>query len=107
MREADDDGLECAIARAVVMLQGEPVRKPISQKEARRLRKRVQELEKTLADQKSAWRSTWSADWVHLESLTLSTESYAKVMTARKLDHAVIVILGSAGTNVNLYADKL
>jgi hypothetical protein len=79
----------------------------ISQREARRLRKRVEQLEAEQIRLRSRWASDWGPGWVNIESLTLTPESFAKVRTARLLDHAV-VILPSARTNeVLLYADRL
>ena len=78
----------------------------ISQREARRLQKRVAALEYTLNKQRQSYASDWGADWVHLESLTLSDASFAKVNTARRLSHAVIV-LPQGNSSINLYASRL
>jgi len=77
------------------------MRPAISQREARRLRRRVQELEAELQTQ----RSTWSREWpggVHLCNLEVSLVDYARLETARKLDHAVVVTL--SGREVRMYA---
>jgi hypothetical protein len=78
----------------------------ISQREARRLQKRVYELECVLNRQKNRWASDWGAGWVNIESLILTPESFAKVATARLLGHAVVII-PSTDNAVRLYADKL
>lgn len=63
----------------------------ISQREARRLKKRVQELEKEI----NAQRASWSSDWpggVHIataEADMLATIC-ARLETARRLGHAVV-----------------
>lgn len=78
----------------------------ISQREARRLQKRVQALEKILSDQRKSYAADWGYDWVNIESLNLFEVSFAKVNTARRLGHAVIVLPGE-GTKVSLYASRL
>lgn len=63
----------------------------ISQREARRLRKRVDELEGEIKKQ----RSNWSTDWpggVHIATVDFTSASLeiAKIQTARRLGHAVV-----------------
>jgi len=69
----------------------------ISQREARRLRQRVQLLE--AAEMKR--RRSWSMDWpggVNVETLTLQPSSAAIVRTARRLGHAVVVVIDNGDT---------
>lgn len=76
----------------------------ISQREARRLRKRVEELE--LADSKR--RNAWISDWpggVYLTGVAIHSDVLAQVKTARKLGHAVVVV--NAGDALQFYACKL
>ena len=79
----------------------------ISQREARRLQKRVDELESVILRQKNRWSSDWSPGWVSIETLVLTPESYAKVTTARVLGHALILVPSSLGTEVRMYAERL
>jgi hypothetical protein len=66
------------------------VKKPISQNEARRLRKRVVELESILEAQRSRWSSEWPGSVV-LHRMDPGIETKAIVRTARALSHAVVV----------------
>ena len=71
----------------------------ISQREARRLSKRVNELETILERQ----RKTWSQDWfggVEIARITYDDKWHAiptSVRTARKLNHAVVVVGDDGG----------
>lgn len=82
-------------------------RKKISQVEAWSLRHRVKSLEKELRDQKNRWRSDWSNNWVTVDSFILSDEQFARVDTARRLQHAVVLVPDGPGNKVRLYADRL
>jgi hypothetical protein len=82
------------------------MRKKISQRDALMYRKRVEELESILERQKSRYSSEWSPGFVNIESLTLSDLSYAKIATARILNHAVVAVC-DVGNRVRFYADKL
>lgn len=62
----------------------------ISQREARRLRKRVEQLERDERDRRSAYVSSWPGG-VNIDSFTIDEASFAKIDTARKLSHAVVV----------------
>jgi hypothetical protein len=71
--------------------------KTISQREARRLKLRVQELERAFWMQ----RKTWSADYVggvHLASVIVPTVEATMVRTARKCKHAVVVTVEDNNT---------
>lgn len=75
----------------------------ISQREARRLRKRVQELEELLTRE----RRTWGAEYpggVNIASAAYGKDTTvnAAVMTARKLGHAVVCVADDA--SVRFYA---
>lgn len=63
----------------------------ISQREARKLRKRVAELENILQRQKRAFTSEWPSS-VSIARLIPSDVHMACIKTARKLDHAVVVV---------------
>lgn len=76
----------------------------ISQREARRLRKRVAELEEADRVRRSAWHSDWPGG-VHLTGFVAHSDIVAQVKTARKLGHAVVVT--NTGDNLQLYACKL
>jgi len=63
----------------------------ISQREARRLRRRVEVLEKAERQRRRVWASEWpSGTYLGYEPCGVTT--YAAALTARKLDHAVIVL---------------
>jgi hypothetical protein len=63
----------------------------ISRREARRLKKRVEELEKILDEQKRSWAREWPGG-VHLGTIDCTHKDYdTKVLVARKLGHAVVL----------------
>jgi hypothetical protein len=76
--------------------------KRISQIKARAMRKRIDELEKVLSDQRGAWCREWPGG-VHLTSITVGSTAFATVQTARKLNHAVVAVC-SNGSDLALYA---
>lgn len=61
----------------------------ISQREARRLKRRVQELERVERSRRGAWAAQWTGG-VHLASVSVLPDARAAVLTARKLGHAVV-----------------
>lgn len=65
--------------------------KPISQREARALKKRVAELETAEDGRRSRWALTYPGG-VHLGSLPRNTEDwfFQRLETARMLSHAVV-----------------
>jgi len=68
-------------------------RRPISQREARALRKRVRELETLQRQQRTTWGDEWP-DAVIIGGLQLDTPSLTiqAVHTARRLKHAVVAV---------------
>ena len=65
----------------------------ISQREARRLRKRVAELEQADAGR----RNRWAADYpggVNIDTIAVTETEWHVVQTARLLGHAVVVMCG-------------
>ena len=75
----------------------------ISQREARRLKKRVQELECMLQRERSVWGAEYPGG-VHVASAGYGKDSTVNmaVMTARKLKHAVVAIADD--TVIRFYA---
>ena len=79
--------------------------KIISQREARRARKELEQLR----NQERARRNAWTMEWprgVHLCDLVVSQEEWAQVSTARKLKHAVVIthVVGEGALHLRLYA---
>lgn len=77
----------------------------ISQREARALKKRVDELEAAIRRQ----RFVWGADFVggvHLGEVTFAYDAciVAQALAARKLGHAVVVKVGQGFRKIDLYA---
>ena len=73
----------------------------ISQAEARRLKKRVKELEGVINDQRSSFATDWPGG-VNFWTLTIMTETQAAVVTARALNHAIVAV--PCGDELRLYA---
>lgn len=67
--------------------------KKISQREARRLRKRVAELEREKMLNASAWCREYIGG-VNIDTITVHNMDWAIISTARKLGHAVVVLPG-------------
>lgn len=65
--------------------------KPISQKEARRLKARVRQLEIILEEQRHRWGQHWPGGKNIATSVTPDTRLVASIETARLLGHAVVV----------------
>jgi hypothetical protein len=78
--------------------------KKIPQREARRLRKRVAELEALIQRERSVYAGEWPGG-VHIGSFSTDAADsrFAAVHTARKLDHAVVVVSNDY-KNFNVYA---
>lgn len=74
----------------------------ISQREARRVRKRVRELE----EMENKRRMTWKSDYpggVFLVGINVQSNVHAMAKTARKLGHAVVVTTNGEN-ELQLYA---
>lgn len=78
----------------------------ISQREARRLKKRVAELEQREADRNSRWASTYPGG-VNIGTERFSEANYAAVCTARALGHAVVLRETGKDGNVSIYGVRL
>lgn len=74
----------------------------ISQREARRLRKRLGELERAELQRRNAWANGWPGG-VHLGATLPSDELRGAIKTARKLRHAVVATVTDNGM-VQFYA---
>jgi hypothetical protein len=74
----------------------------ISQREARRLKKRVEELEEMDNKRRQAWKSEYPGG-VFLEGIAVQPWTYATVKTARKLGHAVVITTNGENT-IQFYA---
>ena len=74
----------------------------ISQREARRLKRRVDELERAENARYSAWADTYPFG-VHIATVPVDAPAMAAIMTARKLGHAV-VLSRSSETHVLCHA---
>ena len=68
----------------------------ISQREARALRKRVAEMETVLDRQRNAWADSWP-DGVNIATFSADREIQTAIRTARRLNHACVVILKGDG----------
>lgn len=67
--------------------------KSISQREARRLRKRVSELESRIIQQRAAWSQEYlGGAQIGTQLFTVDNAIPSIVRTARKLRHAVVVV---------------
>lgn len=61
----------------------------ISQREARRLRARVIELERMEAERRNSWHVSYPGG-VNIVSINVTSDVMAAIKTARKLAHAVV-----------------
>ena len=77
----------------------------VSQREARRLRKRVHELEKELRATWDEWRPVWRPGIIIAVEPNATVEARAAITTARKLQHRVIAAVD--GENIVFYAKRL
>jgi hypothetical protein len=77
----------------------------ISQREARRLRARVAELEQTINAQHRSWVSDWPGG-THICSLSWTAEqiTVARISTARRLGHAVVATDADDGKRIEFRA---
>lgn len=81
--------------------------KKISQRDAQRLKRRVDELEQNLHHMRNRWSSAWVPGWVNIDNFVLSDAQFARLSTARLLKHAVIIVPAVSGNEVKLYAEPL
>lgn len=81
-------------------------RRKISQREARRLRKRVAELEQRESDRRNAWVRDWPGGVDLGSGLAVHASWWWCVQTARKLGSAVVAIPVD-GDKLKLFAVKL
>ena len=79
----------------------------ISQAKARWYKKRAEEAERTLRLQRDRWARDWSGGWVHIQTLKIDGTSFARLATARLLNHAVCVQVDTDNETIRFYADKL
>ena len=80
------------------------MRKKISQREGRRLRARVAELERNNEQNASAWAREYIGG-VHLTTINVTDVSHAICRTARKLGHAIVAVPSDNGKHeLGLYA---
>jgi hypothetical protein len=75
----------------------------ISQREARRLRKRVAELEQMIDGRNKRWAREYPGGvglgWINVDAIAV-----AQVRTARLLGHAVVVIASDPADKLGLFA---
>jgi hypothetical protein len=74
----------------------------ISQREARRLKKRVEVLERADIARNGAWTRDYPGG-VHLNTITVNDTEWHIIVTARKLGHACVVVPVD-GSRINVYA---
>lgn len=80
--------------------------KKISQREARRLLKRVAELEKQNEQNASAWARDYFGG-VHMATIVVTDVSHAICRASRKLGHALVALSSDNGKcEIGLYAVK-
>ena len=79
----------------------------ISQREARRLRKRVEQLEDLEEQRNNAWTQAWPMG-KHIGSVQLVADSFlaGAIKTSRLLNHAIVASITEQG-KVNFHAMKL
>ncbi len=77
----------------------------ISQREARRLKKRVDELETVLNEQRRSWVSDWPGG-VHIASVSWAAPdaTCARIKVARQLGHAVVATDADDGKRIEFRA---
>lgn len=77
----------------------------ISQREARRLRKRVDELEKVLEDQRDRWSRTYfGGTEIARVSLKDVVQPLTAIRTARVLRHSVVAVVNNDDHDVRFVA---
>ena len=101
MRVDPETGVEYTGTSSLEMFKGVFMRKKISQVEARKLKKRVAELEAKFNRIKEGYAGTRIHGW------TLSDTDYARVNTASLLNHIVYVSKTWSANEVKLMAVEL
>lgn len=81
------------------------MRTKISQREAHRLRKLVIELERNNRERINRWSNEWPGGGVNIDRIALTSEQYARINVAMKLDHCIVGKLDTNG-NLLIYAVK-
>lgn len=74
----------------------------ISQRQARRLRKQVEQLTAILRGQRNLWARDYPSG-TQIDTVTVRSEEWHIVMTARTLGHACVVVPGDDST-LRVYA---
>jgi hypothetical protein len=69
------------------------VTKPISQREARKLKQRVKKMEADLAAQRGRWSKEWPGG-VLIDTINVTNAEWNIVRTARLMGHPVVVTTG-------------
>lgn len=82
-------------------------RKKISQVEAWSLHHQVKQLKRDQERMRNRWNQEWAEGWINIDSFLLSDAQFARLDTARRLGHAVVMVPSSRGNEVRLYADRL
>lgn len=77
--------------------------KKISQREARRLQKRVSELMRNERERNNRWSSSFPGG-INIATLELNPISYAKIDIARRLGFALVVTIGSSERSILVHA---
>lgn len=72
-------------------------RKPISQREARELKRRVAELEAMEDRRRNAWADSYPGG-TNIATLNIPDSARSEIRVARLLKHAVVVTLSSDGS---------
>lgn len=76
----------------------------ISQREARRLRKRVGELESLLRSQRMAWSREWPGG-IHIWTSEANTDAkMATLRTARRLGRPIVAVADQGSPTIRYYA---
>lgn len=81
-----------------------PQRKGISQRAARALRKRVQELERERTALMRSWTGTYPG--THIDTIDVSEVESAILRTAIALKHPVVLVLGNGPRQFFVYAAR-
>ena len=76
----------------------------ISQREARRLKKRVEELEQVISDQRNRWSSKYPGG-IHIGTVTMERDWFiGRIEAARMMRHAVVATVPENNGKIEFYA---